>query len=116
VRADAATAQFEPRSFDAVVCLYALIHMDLEVQRQLLVRLAGWLRPGGWLLTTVGHRAWTGSDPDWLGGSTEMWWSHADAATYRAWIETAGLEIIAEEFVPEDDSGHALFWARRPER
>jgi SAM-dependent methyltransferase len=114
MRADAGSAQFAPATFDAIVCLYALIHMDLEVQPRLLSSIATWLRPGGWLLATVGHRAWTGSEPQWLGGSAEMWWSHADAATYRAWIEAAGLEITAEEFVPEGDSGHALFWARRP--
>ena len=42
-----------------------------------------------------------------------MWWSHADAATYRAWIEQAGLRVVTEEFVPEGQGGHALFWARR---
>ena len=34
------------------------------------------------------------------------------AATYRAWTNDAGLHIDAEEFVPEGDSGHQLFWAR----
>ena len=43
-----------------------------------------------------------------------MWWSHADAATYRAWIEQAGLAVVAQELVPEGDGAHALFWARRP--
>jgi hypothetical protein len=43
-----------------------------------------------------------------------MWWSHADAATYRGWIERAGLEVTEQGFVPEGDGGHALFWARRP--
>lgn len=106
--------RFAPASFDGIVCLYALIHINLEVQPRLLCSIASWLRPGGWLLATVGHRAWTGSEPEWLGGSTEMWWSHADAATYRAWIQATGLEITAEEFVPDGDSGHALFWAQRP--
>jgi SAM-dependent methyltransferase len=114
-RVDAGRVQFDPGSFDAVVCLYALIHMDLEVQPRLLADIGRWLRPGGWLLATAGHRAWTGSDPGWLGGSAEMWWSHADAATYREWITAAGLELAAEEFVPEGDSGHSLFWARRPD-
>jgi ubiquinone/menaquinone biosynthesis C-methylase UbiE len=38
----------------------------------------------------------------------------ADAATYRAWLQAAGLRITAEQFVPEGDGGHALFWAHRP--
>jgi len=50
---------------------------------------------------------------DWLGGGAPMWWSHADAATYRRWIAEAGLTVEREEFAPEGESGHALFWARR---
>ena len=68
-----------------------------------------WLRPGGWLLATTGHRAWTGTEDGWLGGEVPMWWSHADAATYRTWIEQAGLAVVAQEVVPEGDSAHALF-------
>jgi hypothetical protein len=41
-------------------------------------------------------------------------WSQADAGTYRSWLEQAGLQVTAQEFVPEGDGGHALFWARRP--
>ncbi len=42
-----------------------------------------------------------------------MWWSHADALSYRSWVQQAGLTIMAEDFVPEGGSGHALFWAQR---
>lgn len=114
VRADATAVEFGPASFDAVVSLYALIHIPLQEQLPLLEKIAGWLRPGGWFLGTTGHRAWTGVDEDWLGGGTPMWWSHADAATNRSWITRAGLTVEREEFVPEGDSGHALFWAGRP--
>jgi hypothetical protein len=41
-----------------------------------------------------------------------MAWSQADAATYRSWLEQAGLEVAAQDFVLEGDVGHALFWAR----
>jgi 2-polyprenyl-3-methyl-5-hydroxy-6-metoxy-1,4-benzoquinol methylase len=112
LNADATVAEFPAASFDAVVCLYALIHMPLEEQPLLLGRIATWLRPGGWLLATAGHRAWTGTEDDWHGAT--MWWSHADAAAYRTWITEAGLVVTGEEFVPEDGSGHSLFWARRP--
>jgi 2-polyprenyl-3-methyl-5-hydroxy-6-metoxy-1,4-benzoquinol methylase len=115
LQADIAALTLPAASFDAVVCLYTLIHLPLEEQPQLLGRIAGWLRPGGWLLVITGHRAWTGTEDGWLGGTVPMWWSHADAATYRAWLEAAGLRVTAEEFVPEGDGGHALFWARRPE-
>lgn len=113
IHADATAVDFAPASFDAVVSLYALIHIPLAEQPPLLENIAGWLRPGGWFLGTTGHQAWTGVDEDWLGGGTAMWWSHADAATNRDWITRAGLTVEQEEFVPEGDSGHTLFWARR---
>jgi 2-polyprenyl-3-methyl-5-hydroxy-6-metoxy-1,4-benzoquinol methylase len=112
-QADATEISFPEGAFDAVVCLYALIHMPLAEQPRLIGRIASWLRPGGWLLTTTGAAAWTGSEDNWLGGTATMWWSHADAATYRDWISQAGLHIEAEDFVPEGKGGHELFWARR---
>lgn len=113
IRADATQQDFPARSFDAVSCLYALIHMPLEQQPRLIRRIAGWLRPGGWLLAITGHEAWTGTEDHWLGGPATMWWSQADAATYRSWLQQAGMEVTAQDYVPEGDSGHALFWARR---
>jgi SAM-dependent methyltransferase len=113
LRADAAEVAFAPESFDAVLALYSLIHVPLPKQPALLARAAAWLRPGGWFLATLGATAWTGTEPDWLGGGAPMWWSHADAATYRSWLTAAGLTVETEEFVPEGDSGHQLFWARR---
>ena len=114
LHADAGEVSFPASSFDAVVSLYALIHMPLDEQPRLLRRIGRWLRPGGWLLATTGHHAWTGSEDNWLGGEAPMWWSQADAATYRAWIEQAGLSMVTEDLVPEGDGAHALFWARRP--
>jgi SAM-dependent methyltransferase len=112
--ADATRVGFPEATFDAVVCLYALIHMPIDEQPRLISRIATWLRPGAVLLATTGARAWTGSEDNWLGSTATMWWSQADASTYRAWIVAAGLTIESEAFVPEAGSGHQLFWAHRP--
>jgi 2-polyprenyl-3-methyl-5-hydroxy-6-metoxy-1,4-benzoquinol methylase len=114
LRSDAADVSFPDGSFDAVVCLYMLIHVPLDEQPALLARIASWLAPGGVLLLIAGQRAWTGTEENWLGGGAPMWWSHADAATYRAWLADASLVVDAQEFVPEGDGGHALFWCRKP--
>lgn len=116
VRADATELDFADGSFDAAVSLYALIHIPLAEQPPLLARLGRWIRPGGTLLAVTGHTAYTGTDDDWLGGGAPMWWSHADAATYRTWLREAGFAVDREEFVPEGDGGAALFWARRTGR
>jgi SAM-dependent methyltransferase len=113
IRADATELELPERSFEAVVALYSMIHIPLSEQPDLLNKMAGWLVLHGTLLMTTGWRAWTGIDDGWLGGDTTMWWSHADVATYRGWLAGAGLRVVREEFVPEGDGGHSLFWARR---
>jgi 2-polyprenyl-3-methyl-5-hydroxy-6-metoxy-1,4-benzoquinol methylase len=113
IQADITQYQLPPRSFEAVVALYSIIHVPLSRQESLLSALADSLVDDGLLLLTAGWETWTGSDRTWLGGTTEMWWSHADNATYRRWLGLAGFEIIENTFVPEGPSGHSLFWARR---
>ncbi len=112
--ADMTTVEFPEETFDAVLCLFALIHVPLAEQQSLLRKIHGWLRPDGVLLGTVGHHAWTGIEEDWLGVvGGDMWWSHADAATYRRWLADAGFRIEEERFVPEAKSGHTLVLANR---
>lgn len=113
INADAMSLDFPADSFDAVVSLYALIHLPLDEQQQLLARIAVWLRPGGCFLCTTGHTAWTGTEDNWLDGGAPMWWSHTDTPTYRNWLTAAGLAVDAESFVPEGSGGHTLFWAHR---
>lgn len=114
VQADITTYPVPERSFDAVVALYSVIHLPLSRQPAVLTHLAATLVDGGLLLLTAGWDAWTGSEDGWLGGDTAMWWSHADRHTYQTWLEDAGFEVTECQFVPEEDGGHALFWARKP--
>jgi SAM-dependent methyltransferase len=113
IQGDATKLEFPVAGFDAVVSFYALIHIPLDEQPALLRRIAGWLRPGGLFVATVGAHAWTGTEENWLGGEVPMWWSHSDAGTTRRWIEAAGLVVEREEFVPEGASGHVVLWAAR---
>ena len=110
---DIGEVDFDAATFDAVVSFYALIHVPVTDQPGVIERLARWLRPGGIFVATVGHTAWSGTDTDWLGGGAEMLWSHPASASYREWIESAGLTIDVEGFVPEGRSGHPLFVATR---
>ena len=112
--ADMTTLQLGDDSFDAIVCLFALIHVPLDEQPDLLRDIRRWLRPGGLLLATVGHTAWTGVEKDWLGvEGADMWWSHADAETYRLWFGDAALQLQLEKFIPEGNGGHTLVLASR---
>ena len=113
--ADMTTLEFPEGAFDVVVCLFSIIHVPVEEQPAFLRRIARWLRPGGVLIATVGHGAWTGSESGWLGvPGGDMWWSHADAATYRTWFADAGLIIEEDRVVPEGSEGrHLLLVASR---
>ena len=108
-QADMVTWEHEPASFDAVVSFYALIHVPLEDQRDLLPKIRSWLRPAGYLLAIVGAERWTGIE-DYHGAA--MFWDHADRATYLVWLTEAGLVPLWHRFVPEGRVGHTLVMAQ----
>ena len=108
VQADMTAFGLVPGSADAVVCFYALIHVPLADQQALLPRIRDWLRPGGYFLATVGAERWTGTER-YLGA--DMFWDHADTATYLRWLEAAGLTPLWNRYIPEGDAGHSLILA-----
>ncbi|HLX87424.1 MAG TPA: methyltransferase domain-containing protein [Acidimicrobiales bacterium] len=111
VQADMAEWVAEPASFDAIVNLYALIHVPIGDQLQLFPRMAAWLVPGGYLLAIVGTERWSGVE-DYMGAP--MFWDHADAGTYLDWFVGASLHPVWHRAVPEGSSSHTLVLARTP--
>ncbi|MBN1484351.1 MAG: class I SAM-dependent methyltransferase [Chloroflexia bacterium] len=113
---DMAELDCDTGSLDAILSFYTIIHLPLEEQPGLFRRMYHWLRPGGCLLATVGHEAWSGTEQDWLGvPGGMMYWSHADQATYERWLGEAGFVILWTRFIPEGDGGHTLVLAKKPE-
>ncbi|TMD41850.1 MAG: class I SAM-dependent methyltransferase [Chloroflexi bacterium] len=101
---------FEEHSFSAIVCLFTLIHIPLDEQPAIIRKLGLWLRPGGYLLATVGTKAWTGIDENWHGAP--MYWSHTERQTYLRWLEESGFKVLWDRFIPEGTGGHTLVLAR----
>jgi SAM-dependent methyltransferase len=117
VQADMAHLGFAPACFDAVAAFYSLIHVPRGEQPALLGEIAAWLRPGGWLVATMG----AGDDEesyneDWLGAP--MYWSSYDAATNRRLMAEAGLRIAqaSEETAAEFGQPVTFLWvvAQKP--
>jgi len=106
---DMAVLQLRPDSLDAVISLYALIHLPLADQQALFPRIRDWLRPGGYFLAIVGAGRWTGTE-GYCGA--DMFWDHADVGTYLRWFEATRLEPVWHRYIPEGSSGHTLVLAR----
>lgn len=117
LRADMAAARFPASSFDAVTAFYSIIHVPREEHASLLGRVAGWLRPGGLLVATMGAGDTPGEvEEDWLGAP--MYFSGYDAETNRQLVREAGLRLLSarEETTEEDGVPVTFLWvvAKKP--
>ena len=119
IAADAAEVELPPEAFDAVMSLFMFGHVPRAEHAPLLGRIHGWIRPGGWLLATLGVG---GSEDvveeDWLGAP--MFFASFDAETNRRLVAAAGFEIVRDRVVEHDEPGHgrvSFMWllARRPD-
>jgi ubiquinone/menaquinone biosynthesis C-methylase UbiE len=118
IHADMTRLDLPAAAFDAVTSFYAITHVPRAEHPALLAAIARWLRPGGWFVASMG----AGDDPgtveaDWLGAP--MFFSAYDAATNRALVAAAGLEIVVAEAISqrEDDADVTFLWvvARKPD-
>jgi SAM-dependent methyltransferase len=107
VLGDATTLELDADSFDGVVSLFMLGHVPRAEQGPLLRRVAGWLRPGGWLLATLGAgEAEDAVEDDWLGAP--MFFASFDEETNRRLLLAAGFELVEARVVPIEEPGHGV--------
>lgn len=98
---------FEPRSFDAVVAFYSIIHVPRTMHTDLFQRIGSWLRPDGLLLVTMGVEDAPGTvEEEWLG--VPMYFSHFDAPTNRSIVQRAGFVIESADVVEDDENGRPV--------
>ena len=114
LRGDMASIAFTAGVFDAVAAFYAITHVPRGVHGALLRRIAGWLKPGGVLVASLG----VGSTPDWRGSwlGVPMVFSHFDADTNLALVRGAGFAIDRQAIMAQDDEDARFLWvvARAP--
>jgi cyclopropane fatty-acyl-phospholipid synthase-like methyltransferase len=89
--ADLQTVTFPDGHFDAVISLYTFDHVPRDQHHELLTRIHGWLRPGGFLLLSIEDRNEPGTVARWLG--VDMHFSMFDADTTRQLVLDADLTI-----------------------
>lgn len=96
---DMTELDFPSASFDAVVSFYAIFHVPRREHRALLRKLVSVLRPGGYVLLTMGVTEWEGT-ADFHG--VDMFWSHYGREKNLSLLGEAGFQILSE---PIDRSG-----------
>jgi ubiquinone/menaquinone biosynthesis C-methylase UbiE len=117
VLADMSSLQFRPASFDAIAAMYSIIHVPREEHDGLLRDLYSFLRPGGRLFAVLGANDWQGTESDWLGFGTEMYWSHFDADAGRKLVRAAAFTIAQSSIEPDTGIGkgaHLFVLAEKP--
>lgn len=113
VQGDLTTLPFDDDTFDAVVSLYAIIHVPKEAHERVLSEFHRVLRPGGDLLVSMGAiEGWEGRNDDWLDTGTAMEWSYFGPEKSREIVEQAGFEVVDERLPEVESDGFSLFWAR----
>lgn len=97
--------------FDAVVAMFSIFHLPRSRHGEVLGRVAGWLKVGGFVLMTTtvdgvgsvgdaGADAERGRDGEEEEGNTEiffgskMYWSSWDHDEYRKLLEEKGFELL----------------------
>ena len=96
---DIADLEFPP---DLGSCLYALFHLPVAEQKDLIGNVARWLRGGGYAAFVYTNReeGGHGKEDGWLGA--EMHWMHLPRGEYESLLKEAGFET-EYEFEAEED-------------
>ena len=109
--ADMSSLGFAPGVFDGVSAFYSIIHLPREEQGPLLRAIAGWLRPGGLLVCSLGTQS-SEVDFDRLWKGAPMFWSSFDSVTNRRLVEESGFRTISarEETTTARAGSETFLW------
>ena len=98
---DLTTIGFRPASFDGVVAFYVFNHVPKDEVRPSFARIFTWLRPGGWLMSSLLTTEAEDRVEEWL--DVPMFFGGADPGAYEPWLHEAGFEIELSEVREEVD-------------
>ncbi|KAJ5974071.1 hypothetical protein N7481_011281 [Penicillium waksmanii] len=101
IQGDMMALEFDNAHFDAVLAMYSIIHLPREEQKEILQKIAGWLKPGGRFLANFSEAGFEGAEhQSWLGGSEgSMYWSGWGKDEIRKILNDVGFQIEVDEVV-----------------
>ncbi len=95
---------------DGVVCLYAIFHIPRSEHQKMIETFASFLPSGGWLLISLGDRAFEGVHEMYGVTSYSSQWGSAEN---RRIVEAAGFKIQSEEFGMSNGERHQMILAEK---
>jgi ubiquinone/menaquinone biosynthesis C-methylase UbiE len=109
VQADMAALPLRTGSADAVTAYHAVFHVPRAEHPAVYREFARVLRPGGYVLTTVGTSGYQTTRSDWLGSGHPMFFSTPGRDATVEQLREAGFEVVWERFVDDPLGSAALF-------
>ncbi|KAK9797686.1 putative Methyltransferase [Seiridium cardinale] len=111
VQGDMTELDFPNGSFDAVIGMYSLIHLPRSEQREVMIKIAKWLKPGGYLLANFSETAMEGKVLDkWLTEKGWGYWSGYGAEETIAKAKETGLHIVLDEVAKDSVDDVSFLW------
>jgi len=95
---------------DGVVCLYAIFHIPRSEHKRMLETFASFLPIGGWMLISLGDRAYEGVHEMYGVTSYSSQWGSVEN---RRIVESAGFKIEVEEFATSSGERHQMILAQK---
>jgi SAM-dependent methyltransferase len=108
IHADMTSADIAPASFDAAAAFYSITHVPRDEHAALLGRIAGWLKPSGVFLASLGADESPGWRGNWLGA--EMFFSHYGAEVNERLVREAGFDIEQAAVINQDNEDGRFLW------
>jgi cyclopropane fatty-acyl-phospholipid synthase-like methyltransferase len=114
---DFTTMTFRPSSFDGVVAFYAFDHVAQDDVGPTFASIFTWLRPGGWLMTSLQTMEAEDRVEEWL--DVPMFFAGLSVPSYERLLRQTGFELELSEFREEVEpiyglGGHHWVIAQRP--
>jgi ubiquinone/menaquinone biosynthesis C-methylase UbiE len=109
VQADMTQLPVADRTVDAVTAYHSVFHVPRGEHPTVYAEFARVLRPGGYVLTTVGKGRSESVRRDWLGSGHAMFWSTPGAEVTKSQLEAAGFTVEWGRHVDDPLGSTALF-------
>ncbi|WP_336001693.1 class I SAM-dependent methyltransferase [Halorientalis halophila] len=110
VQGDMTRLPLREETVDAVTAYHAVFHVPQTDHPEVYREFARVLRPGGFVLTTVGGARYETVRRGWLGGDERMFFSTPGRDRTREQLQAAGFEIRWERQVDDPLGSSALFF------